>query len=165
MIRRIALPLLVLTLGLIGFAPSGSTLAAASEAMTAHAAAGRYEGDEAFLLLVTETRFGANGPVTHATFDCLADVAIVVADGAGMTRMGVGTCERGDAKVRFEILGRAHPDGIEAQIVLDYMGVETALPLETELVPAGLGADFAGRSERIGDREIAFNGTFAARRR
>ena len=165
MTQRIAVSLLVLSLGLAGFATSGSTRAAVADQDPAFAAGGRYEGDDAFLLLVTETRFGAAGAIDQHTFDCMTDVAITVGDGAGTTRMGTGVCENGEAKILFEILGRAHPEGIEAEIVLDYKGVETTLPLATELVPTGLGADFAGRSDRIGDREIAFNGTFTARRR
>lgn len=165
MIRTLAAPLLILGLGLAGFATSGSPLAAAAADAVRFDVAGRYEGDDAFLLLVTETRFGPEGGIAQQSFDCIADVALTVADNAGTTRMGAGVCESGEAKVRFEILGRAHPGGIEAQIILDYAGLETALPLATELLPAGVGADFAGHSDRVGDREVAFNGTFAARRR
>lgn len=166
MIRRLVVITLAILFALTSFASTGSPLASAVSAVTiSHEAAGRYEGDEAFLLLVTETRFAAGTPVEERSFDCIADVALTVQDGAGTTRLGTGVCERDEARVRFEIVGRAHPDGIEAEILLDYAGVETALPLATELVESGLGADFSGRSDRIGDRVIAFNGTFAARRR
>lgn len=37
--------------------------------------------------------------------------------------------------------------------------------LATEQVEAGLRANFSGRSDRIDDRVIAFNGTFAAHKR
>ena len=166
MIRRLAVCSLTIFLALTGLATQGSTIATAANGQTiSHAAAGRYEGDDAFLLLVTETRFDAGAAVEERTFDCITDVTLTVADGAGTTRMGTGVCEHDDARVRFEIVGRARPDGIEAEIRLDYAGVETALPLHAELVESGLGADFAGRSDRIGDRVVAFNGTFAARRR
>lgn len=166
MIHRLAVIALTILLALTGLASGGSSIpAAASSGTISHAAAGRYEGDEAFLLLVTETRFAAGSAIEERSFDCISDVALTVADGAGTTRMGTGVCEQDGARVRFEIVGRAHPGGIDAEIRLDYAGVETALPLSTELVETGLGADFAGRSDRIGDRVIAFNGTFAARRR
>ena len=77
--RRLALATATLFLGLTAFATSGSTLAAATDAPTSLAAAGRYEGDDAFLLLVTETRFGDTGPVEERSFDCIADVALDVA--------------------------------------------------------------------------------------
>ncbi|MEM9177517.1 MAG: hypothetical protein AAGC67_20055 [Myxococcota bacterium] len=164
MISRLLIAALALLLAVASFATSANTLTA-DPGTFSHAVAGRYEGDEAFLLLVTETRFGEGGTIEERSFDCITDVALTVADGAAATRMGTGVCERDDARVLFEIVGSAQPDGIEAEIRLDYAGVETALPLATELVEAGLGADFSGRSDRIGDRQIAFNGTFAARRR
>ena len=41
------------------------------------------EGDDAFLLLVTETRFDAGAAIEERTFDCITDVALTVANGAG----------------------------------------------------------------------------------
>ncbi len=166
MTRRLFLISLTIVLALTGFATNGSTISAAAREQTIpQAAAGRYEGSEAFLLLVTETRFADGEPVAERRFDCVTDVVLTVADGAGTTRMGTGICEQAEARVRFEIVGRADRDGLEAEIRLDYAGIETALPLRAELAGSGLDADFAGRSERIGDRVVAFNGTFAARRR
>ncbi len=166
MIRRLALTAVVLLVSLALLATNASPRAAATgKPAPSFQTAGRYVGDDVFFLLVTETRFQTDGPAEERTFDCIADVALTIADLAGETEMGSGVCEHGHARVRFEIVGRPTHDGIDAVIHLDYTGIETVLPLATEQVEPGLRADFSGRRDRIDDRVIAFNGTFAAHKR